>query len=119
MLVHSNCRCRAIPLNLTVLDPCVAPKFAPAIVTEVDNPDVGFKLVMLRGRNVTVKTHALLALPNRNHNIPSSLPLDRRNYARSLQLVAVAGCAIELDAAVPCVAPKSPSRDRSPKFDQS
>jgi hypothetical protein len=32
------------PLNLTVLDPCVAPKFVPLIVTEVPaNPDVGLK----------------------------------------------------------------------------
>jgi hypothetical protein len=38
------------PLNLTVLVPCVAPKFAPAIVTGVPTiPDVGFKLVMLAG----------------------------------------------------------------------
>ncbi len=38
----------AIPLNVTVLVPCVAPKFAPTTVTDVPtNPDVGFKLVML------------------------------------------------------------------------
>jgi hypothetical protein len=38
----------AVPLNLTVLVPCVAPKFAPVIVTDAPtNPDVGFKLVML------------------------------------------------------------------------
>jgi hypothetical protein len=36
------------PLNLTVLVPCVAPKFAPAIVTDAPTiPDVGFKLVIL------------------------------------------------------------------------
>jgi len=39
-----------VPLNFTVLVPCVAPKFAPAIVTEVPtSPDVGFRLVMLGG----------------------------------------------------------------------
>jgi hypothetical protein len=38
------------PLNFTVLVPCVAPKFAPLIVTDVPTaPDVGFKLVMLGG----------------------------------------------------------------------
>jgi hypothetical protein len=38
----------AIPLNVTVLVPCVAPKFAPVIVTDVPTtPDAGFKLVML------------------------------------------------------------------------
>jgi hypothetical protein len=37
-----------IPLNLTVLVPCVAPKFVPVIVTEEPTkPDVGFRLVML------------------------------------------------------------------------
>jgi hypothetical protein len=37
-----------VPLNFTVLVPCVAPKFAPAIVTDAPtNPELGFKLVML------------------------------------------------------------------------
>jgi hypothetical protein len=37
-----------IPLNRTVLVPCVAPKFAPAIVTIVPAlPDVGDRLMML------------------------------------------------------------------------
>jgi len=37
----------AVPLNLTVLLPCVAPKFAPVIVNDVPTtPDVGLKLVM-------------------------------------------------------------------------
>ena len=36
------------PLNRTVLVPCVAPKFAPLIVTAVPTlPDVGDRLVML------------------------------------------------------------------------
>src|ERR1700704_589125 len=37
-----------IPLNLIVFVPCVAPKFAPEIVTDVPTiPDVGFSPVML------------------------------------------------------------------------
>jgi len=41
----------ATPLNVTVLVPCVAPKFAPAMVTEAPTgPDVGLKEVMLGGR---------------------------------------------------------------------
>src|SRR5438045_3346839 len=37
-----------IPLKVTVLDPCVKPKFDPAIVTEEFTvPEVGFRLVML------------------------------------------------------------------------
>jgi len=44
-----------IPLNVAVLVPCVAPKFAPAIVTAVPGvPDVGFKFVMLGAGVVTV-----------------------------------------------------------------
>ena len=36
----------AVPLNVTVLVPCVAPKFAPAIVTAVPTaPDDGVRLV--------------------------------------------------------------------------
>ena len=35
----------AVPLNVTVLVPCVAPKFAPAIVTAVPTgPDAGVRL---------------------------------------------------------------------------
>jgi hypothetical protein len=37
-----------VPLNFTVLVPCVPPKFAPLIVTDVPTtPDVGFRLAML------------------------------------------------------------------------
>src|SRR6266446_1312945 len=39
-----------VPLNVTVLEPCVVPKFAPVIVTGVPAaPDVGLRLVMLGG----------------------------------------------------------------------
>jgi hypothetical protein len=38
----------AVPLNFTVLVPCVAPKFVPVIVTEVPtDPDVGFRLAIV------------------------------------------------------------------------
>src|SRR5580704_2566768 len=37
----------AVPLNVTVLVPCVAPKFVPVIVTDVPAvPDGGFRSVM-------------------------------------------------------------------------
>src|SRR6266704_1890798 len=52
-----------VPLKVTVLVPCVAPKLVPVIVTDVPNgPDVGFKLVMLGG-SVTVKLMPLLTMP--------------------------------------------------------
>src|SRR5260370_5555141 len=54
----------ATPLNVTVLVPCVAPKFAPLIVTDAPtNPDVGLKLVMLGPGTVTAKLTPLLATP--------------------------------------------------------
>jgi hypothetical protein len=40
------------PLNVTVLEPCVAPKFAPEIVTDVPaTPDAGERLVMFGWAN--------------------------------------------------------------------
>jgi hypothetical protein len=51
----------AVPLKLTVLLPCVTPKFAPLRVTEVPTgPDAGDTLVMLGGGMVTVKATPLL-----------------------------------------------------------
>ena len=39
-----------VPLNVTLLPPCVAPKFAPVIVTDVPAiPDEGFRPVILGG----------------------------------------------------------------------
>jgi len=54
----------AVPLNATPLVPCIVPKLAPAIVTEVPTgPEVGFKLVILGAGTVTVKLTPLLATP--------------------------------------------------------
>jgi hypothetical protein len=54
----------AVPLKLTVLVPCVAPKLAPVIVTLAPtNPDPGFTPVMLGPGAVTVKFTPLLAAP--------------------------------------------------------
>ena len=37
-----------VPLNVTVLVPCVEPKFVPVIVTDVPTaPDVGLRLVIV------------------------------------------------------------------------
>ena len=42
----------AIPLNVTVLVPCDAPKFVPVIVTEVPAvPDKGFRKIATRATN--------------------------------------------------------------------
>lgn len=51
----------AVPLNVTVLVPWLAPKFAPATITDVPTtPEVGVMLVMLGGGGVTVKLIPLL-----------------------------------------------------------
>ena len=53
----------AVPLKVTVLVPCDAPKFVPETVTEVPTgPEFGFRLVMLGGV-ATVKTTPLLGTP--------------------------------------------------------
>ncbi len=53
----------AMPPNLTVLVPCVVPKFVPASVTQIPTiPEVGFRLVML-GVAVTVNDTLLLGTP--------------------------------------------------------
>src|SRR5207245_1378802 len=99
----------AVPLNLTLLVPCVAPKFAPAIVTDVPiNPDVGFKLVMLGAGTVTVKLTALLATPP---TVTTTLPVvapagTGATMLVALQLVAVAAVPLNVTVLVPCVAPK-------------
>ena len=51
-----------VPLNLTVFAPCVAPKLAPVITTEVPTtPEVGDSVVMLGAGTVTVNVTPLLA----------------------------------------------------------
>jgi hypothetical protein len=61
-----------VPLNVSVLVPCVDPKFVPVIVTDVPTgPDVGDKLVIL-GVGRTVKATPLLATPP---DVTTTLPL--------------------------------------------
>src|SRR5258708_25206203 len=53
-----------VPLNVTVLVPCVEPKFVPVMVTAVPTtPEVGFRLVMFGAGVLTVKVTPLLAIP--------------------------------------------------------
>jgi hypothetical protein len=99
----------ATPLNFTVLVPCVAPKFAPVIVTEAPTkPDVGFKLVMLGAGLVTVNATPLLAIPP---TVTTTLPLvapagTGTTMLVALQLVGVAVVPLNFTVLVPCVAPK-------------
>jgi hypothetical protein len=50
------------PLKVTVLAPCVAPKFVPLMVTAVPTaPVFGVRLVILGAGTITVKLTPLLA----------------------------------------------------------
>jgi hypothetical protein len=99
----------AIPLNFTVLVPCVAPKFAPVIVTVLPTaPDTGFKLVMLGAATVTVKLTPLLATPP---TVTTTLPVvapagTDATMLVALQLVTAAAIPLNVTPLVPCAAPK-------------
>src|SRR5580693_5630751 len=102
----------AIPWNVTALVPCDAPKFAPAIVTEVPTtPDVGFRLVRLGGGGGggdTVKGTALLASPP---TVTTTLPVvappgTGTTMLVALQLVGVAARVLNVTVLVPWLAPK-------------
>jgi len=99
----------AVPLNLTVLVPCVAPKFAPAIVTAVPtSPDAGFRLVMLGAGTVTVNAAPLLATPP---TVMTTFPVvapagTAATMLAALQLVGVAVTPLNFTVLVPCTAPK-------------
>jgi hypothetical protein len=99
----------AVPLNVTVLVPCVAPKLAPAIVTEVPTaPEVGLRVEMLGAGTVTVKATALLLWPPTVMTTPPLVaPLGTgTTIDDALQLVGVAVVPLNFTVLVPWVAPK-------------
>ena len=94
----------AVPLNFTVLVPCVAPKLTPVIVTDVPRtPDVGLRLVMLGGGTVTVKLTPLLATPPTvTTTFPVVAPLGTgATMLVAAQLVGVAAMPLNLIVLVP------------------
>ncbi len=98
----------AVPLNVTVLVPCVDPKFVPVIVTAVPTgPEVGDRLVML-GADDTVKLTPLLATPPTfTTTFPVVAPLGTDvAMLVALQLVTVAAVPLNVTVLVPCVDPK-------------
>jgi hypothetical protein len=98
-----------VPLNLTVLVPCVGPKFAPVMVTATPtDPDVGFRLVMLGAAVVTVKvTPALATPPTVTTTFPVVAPVGTvTTMLVALQLVAVAATPLNVTVLAPNVAPK-------------
>src|SRR5882672_3029968 len=97
-----------VPLKVTVLVPCVEPKFVPAMVTDVPTtPDVGFRLMMLGG-GVTVKFIPLLATPPTvTTTFPVAPPAGTgATMPVVLQLAGVAATPLNFTVLVPCVAPK-------------
>jgi hypothetical protein len=98
-----------VPLNLTVLVPCVDPKFVPVIVTEVPMaPDVGFRVAMLGAEVVTAKLTLLVATPP---TVTATLPVvapvgTGATMLEALQLVGVAVVPLNVTVLVPCVEPK-------------
>jgi hypothetical protein len=98
----------AVPLNVTVLVPCVVPKFVPVMVTAVPTgPEVGDRFVMLGG-TVTVKLTPVLArAPTVTTTFPVVAPVGTgTTMLVALQLLGVAEVPLNVTVLVPCVAPK-------------
>jgi hypothetical protein len=97
-----------VPLNLTLLVPCVAPKFVPVIVTDAPTaPEVGDRLVIL-GVGSTVNATALLLTPLAfTTTLPVVAPVGTvATIDVALQLVTVAVVPLNFAVLVPWVVPK-------------
>jgi hypothetical protein len=98
----------AIPLNVTVLDPWLAPKFVPVIVTEVAiGPEVGLR-VLMAGVGRTVKFTPLLAIPlTVTTTLPVVAPVGTgTTMLPTAQLVGEAAVPLKVTVLVPWLAPK-------------
>jgi hypothetical protein len=98
----------AVPLKVTVLVPCVDPKFVPEIVTEVPTaPDAGERLVMVGVSNTVNDTPALDTPPTVTTTLPVLAPLGTGvTMLVALQLLGVAGVPLKVTVLVPWVDPK-------------
>ena len=95
-----------MPLNVTILVPCVAPKFIPVIVTGVPTaPELGFKLLIV---GPTVNGIPLLpCVPTVTTTFPVVAPVGTVTpMLVALQLVVVAAVPPKVTVLVPCVLPK-------------
>jgi len=97
-----------VPLKVTVLVPCTAPKLVPAMTTGVPTePEAGEKLVIVGGPG-TVKGAPLLAKPP---TVTTTLPVvappgTGTTMFVALQLVGEADVPLKVTVLVPCDAPK-------------
>jgi hypothetical protein len=102
----------ATPLNVTVLVPCVVPKFVPVITTDVPiGPDVGFRLVIVGVVGAGVVTVKLIPLLGTPPTFTTTFPGVAPAGTDVVMLVALqlgAGVVVPLNATVlvPCVVPK-------------
>jgi len=98
----------ALPLNVTVLVPCVAPKFVPVIVTAVPTgPPLG-DIKRTSGNIVYVGLPVLATPPTVTTTGPVVVPLGTiTTMLVELQLITlVAAVPLKVTVLVPCVAPK-------------
>jgi hypothetical protein len=97
-----------VPLNVTVLEPCVAPKFVPVMVMAAPTgPAVGASVVMVGG-TTTVNVNPLLPWPPTvTTTDPVVAPAGTGTpILVALQLVGVAVVPLNRTVLAPCVAPK-------------
>jgi hypothetical protein len=98
-----------VPLNVTVLLPCVDPKLVPVTVTAVPTgPELGLRLVMFGVVVVTVKLMPSLACPP---TVTTAFPVvapvgTGATMLDALQFVGVATVPLNVIVLVPCVDPK-------------
>src|SRR5439155_21057983 len=101
MLLRNQVVCVAsVPLHVTLLVPCVSPKFIPLIFTDVPtSPDVADKPTMLGAGPVTVKFTPLLAAPATvTMTFPVTAPFGTgTTMLVALQLVGVANAALNFN----------------------
>lgn len=97
-----------VPLNATVLAPCVEPKFTPVIVTDVPTvPEADDRLKIL-GAGETVNGAPLLATPPTvTTTLPDVAPLGTgTTMLVALQFTAVPCVPLKVTVLVPCAEPK-------------
>jgi hypothetical protein len=99
----------SVPLNLTVLAPCVAPKLEPAIMTGVPiAPLIGDRIVMLGVGSTRNATPALVSPSTVTTTLPVVAPGGTgTTMLDAYQLAGVAGVPLKVTVLVPCSAPKS------------
>jgi hypothetical protein len=98
------------PLKVTVLVPCVAPKFVPVIVTDAPTaPEVGVSVLIIGVGGTTVKLTPLLATPDTvTTTFPVVAPLGTgTEMLVELQLVGVAAVPLNVTVLAPCVEPNA------------